>query len=153
MVALKQQKQNTGKKLNVANSTLTLMVPEALEKEAVIITGSTKRSGTGNNDLNFYSGKIDVFINPWIGSDVYDIYGNAGSDTAWYLIARNSAALRFNWDMSPSYKTWENEDHDTMWTKVKFRGNAFWTGWIGTWGSKGDASAYSSQSQLYEKGQ
>ena len=111
MVALKQQKTDTGKKLNIANN-ITLMVGEQLEKEAVIITGSLKRSGTGNNDLNWYLGKIAVYINPWIGADVTDLDGNAGSDTAWYLFAKGNTGLEFIWEARPSYKTWENEDTD-----------------------------------------
>ena len=144
MIALKQFKSGTGKKLNIGNGQIVLMVPEQLDKEAVIITASTLRSGTANNDLNWYKGKISVFINPWIGSDLTDVYGNSGSDTAWFLLAKGVHKMRFNWDKGPAYKTWEDEDKDVMWTKVKFRAKAFWSAAEGLYGSKGDGAAYSS---------
>uniref|UniRef100_A0A6H1ZKN5 Putative capsid protein n=1 Tax=viral metagenome TaxID=1070528 RepID=A0A6H1ZKN5_9ZZZZ len=53
LIAMRQQKSGTGKILGIGyNENLVLMVPNALDKEAKIITGSTKRSGTSNNDLN-----------------------------------------------------------------------------------------------------
>jgi len=145
MIALKQQKSGQGRKLNLGNGNIILMVPEALDKEAMIITGSSLRSGTPNNDLNWYGGgKISVFVNPWIGSDVTDPYGNTGTDTQFHLLGRGKHKMRFVWDKAPYYKTWEDMDKDVMYTKVKFRGKVFWTNWLATWHSKGDATSYTS---------
>lgn len=65
IIALRQQKSGVGGKLAIGSG-LVLMVPENLEKEAVIITGSTKRSATANNDLNWYLGRVNVYCNPFI---------------------------------------------------------------------------------------
>ena len=144
VTALRQQKTGTGKKLMVGPGNLVLMVPEALDKEAVIITGSQKRSGTTDNDLNWYQGKFAVLINPFIGSDITDLAGNAGSNTAWFLFARGVNGLTFIYDQRPIYYSWEDKDKDSFYTKVYFSCKATWKNWIGTYGSKGDGVAYSS---------
>ena len=144
LIALKQQKGGNGQKLATGNSAITLMVQEAQDKEAIIITGSTRRSGTGNNDLNWYLGKVNVYVNPWIGSDVTSLNSVAGLDTSWHLFDMNSHGLNFVYDLRPSYKMWEDDDRDTMYNKIKFSCVAGWKNWIGTWHSKGDGSAYAS---------
>lgn len=144
LIALKQQKGGNGQKLATGNSAITLMVQEAQDKEAIIITGSTRRSGTGNNDLNWYLGKVNVYINPWFGSDVTSLNSVAGLDTSWLLFDMNSHGLNFVYDLRPSYKMWEDDDRDTMYNKIKFSCVAGWKNWLGTWGSKGDGAAYSS---------
>jgi hypothetical protein len=145
IIAMREQVSGTGKHLAIGyNDNLVLMVPNNLEKEAQIITGSTKRSGTPNNDLNWYLGKCAVFVNPFIGDDVYDMDGNQGSDTAWFLLARNVHRLMFVWAVHPSYKMWEDEDKNTLYTQVYLSCKATWADWRGTWGSKGDSASYSS---------
>jgi len=69
-----------------------LMVPPALFKEAQIITKSELRSGTANNDLNYYSQVypgLMVYQNPFLGA----AYG--GSNTAWYVLSRNHSMYRW----------------------------------------------------------
>ena len=144
MIAVKQQKSGSGQKLNIGNQNLFLQVPENLEKEAIIISGSQKRSGINTNDLNWYLGKIDVFVNPFIGADFTDIDGNSGSDTAWSLLAQGVTGLDFVYDTRPVYKNWEDEDSDTMYTKVYMAAKAIWKHWYGTWFSLGTDAAYAS---------
>jgi len=85
-----------------------------------------------------------VFVNPFIGSDVYDMSGNQGSDTAWFLLARGVHKLRFIWDVHPSYKMWEDEDKNTLYTQVYLSCKNTWTDWRGIYGSKGDSASYTS---------
>jgi len=62
----------------------TLFVPPALFKLAKEITKSAARSGTANNDLNFYSDiypGLEVKQSPFIGAS------QGGSDTAWFLLS------------------------------------------------------------------
>lgn len=62
-----------------------LVVPPALEKLALEITGSTMRSGSADNDLNYFSGgKVDVISTVYLGA------AGGGSDTAWYVFAKNA---------------------------------------------------------------
>lgn len=142
LLALKQQKSGKGLKLNIANNNVALVVPEALDKEAIIITGSQLRSGTANNDLNWYLGKVNVFVHPFIGSDVEDLDGNSGSDTHWFLIDMNVARLVMNFETRPFFDSWEDKDTGVMYTKIYFSVVAYWENWLGIWGSKGDGNAY-----------
>lgn len=144
VVAMRQQQSGTGRKLAIAKNRLVLMTPEQLEKEAIIITGSTLRSGTANNDLNWYKGNYNVFINPWLGSDVYDMDGNQGSDTAWFLLDNTNHKVSMVWDKRPTYKMWDDEDTDTFYDKIYMSLQTLWKDWRGTWGTQGDGSAYSS---------
>lgn len=143
MIAIKQQKGGTGAKLALGNN-LLLQVQESQEKEAVIVTASTRRSGTPNNDLNFYLGKIDTFVNPFIGSDVTDLNGIAGSDTSWFLMGRGEHGVMLSYEMRPRYTSWDDEDKDAMYTKVKWSAVNGWKWWYALWGSPGTGAAYSS---------
>lgn len=142
-VALKQQLGGSGRKLSIGSGDIVLQVPEQLDKEAQIITGSQLRSGTGNNDLNWYLGKINTYVNPWLGSDVTDLDGNSGVDTAWSLLAMREHRLSATYEKRPMFKTWEDEDTDTLNTKIKFSLRPFWAGWYGTWFSIGGGASYS----------
>lgn len=143
IIALKQQKSGVGGKLAIGSG-LLLMVPENLEKEAVIITGSTKRSATANNDLNWYLGRVNTYVNPFIDSDTTDLDGSSGSATAWFLLAQGQHGLTFIWDKRPMYRSWEDEDTDSMYVKIYFSCQTAWQTWRGFWGSKGDGAGYSS---------
>ncbi len=144
IIAVKQQKSGSGQKLNIGNHNLFVQVQEAQEKEMQIIIGSQKRSGVNTNDMNWYLGKINGYVNPFIGTDFTDIDGNAGSDTAWSLLAKGITGLEFIYDTRPVYKNWQDEDTDTMYTKVYLSCKAIWKHFYGTWFSKGDESAYAS---------
>lgn len=143
MMAIKQQKSGTGAKLALGNN-LLLMVQEAQEKEAVIVTASTRRSGTPNSDLNFYLGKIDTFINPFMGSDITDLNNVAGTDTLWFLIGRGEHGVMLSYEMRPRYLSWDDTDKNAMYTQVKFSAVNGWKWWYGLWASQGTGAAYSS---------
>ena len=70
--------------------------------------------------------------------------GTQGSDTAWFLIARGVHGLEFIWDVHPSYKMWEEEGKNTLYTQVYLSCQNAWKDYLGTWGSKGNSAAYSS---------
>ena len=69
-----------------------LLVPTALFKKAQEITKSTLRSGTANNDMNYYSELypgLQVFHSPFLGA------GFGGSDTAWFLLSKDHSLTRW----------------------------------------------------------
>jgi len=117
---------------------ITLVVPDDLEKNAVIFTGSKLRASTANNDLNFYQGRINVISSRWLDA----IGTNEGSATAWFLVAQlpgQGKALRvyqmggprFH-QADPDSKTWNLN------FSVKNRyavGNAEWKGIVGSDGT------------------
>jgi hypothetical protein len=69
-----------------------LLVPPALFKKACEITKSARRSGTADNDMNYYSdiypGMV-VLMNPFLGAN----YG--GSDTAYFLLSKDHSMTRW----------------------------------------------------------
>jgi phage major head subunit gpT-like protein len=69
-----------------------LLVPTALFKTACEITKSTLRSGTGNNDMNYYSELypgLQVLHSPFLGA------GFGGSDTSWFLLSKDHSLTRW----------------------------------------------------------
>lgn len=73
----------------------------SLHKELVVITESELKSGTGNNDLNYYSRLwpgLQVMYSPFLGAS------EGGSDTAFYLFAKRHGTYRFV--------------RETLWTKL-----------------------------------
>ena len=138
LLALRNQTDDRGELISMADGKVVLVVPLALEKTAVEITGSTLKQGTANNDLNYYEGRIDVMATRWIGATA------GGSDTAWFLIVPE--AHRLNVFKREEFNTSDEYDFDTDILKVKarMRFSYGWSDWRGTWGSKGDGQAYSS---------
>lgn len=69
----------------------TLLVPPKLFKLACEITGSERRSGTANNDMNVYSDKygINVRTSPFLGAAA------GGSDAAWFLLGDGHSVTRY----------------------------------------------------------
>lgn len=91
-----------------------LVVPPALEKKAKEITMSDKKTDTANNDINYFSGGLIDFM-----SSVYLGAANNGSDTAWYVFAKDAGAetsLRYVWLIQPKIET--EKDFDTKSIRV-----------------------------------
>jgi len=93
-----------------------LVVPKALEKLAVEITKSTKRSGTTDNDLNYFEGTTDVISSTYIGA------ANGGSDTAWFVVAKNPSVKPFKYATLMDPKIEKSSDFDTKAIKVSVDG-------------------------------
>lgn len=114
---------------------INLVVPDDLEKNAVIFTGSQLRATTANNDLNFYRGRLNVISSRWLNSE------HGGSATAWSLIAKldgmpsplrvyRKGGVRFN----------ESDRDSETWNKVFSYKDRYAVGnsdFRGTWGSAG----------------
>lgn len=69
-----------------------VVVPPALEKLAKEINKSVLRSGTTDNDFNYYNGIVDVVVSNYLGAAA------GGSDTAWFVVAKDAgveASLRY----------------------------------------------------------
>lgn len=77
---LREQKDARGLQLEYSGK-VVLLVPTALEKTAREITGSVLRSGTANNDINYFAnGSVDVISSVHLGAAA------GGSDTAWFVV-------------------------------------------------------------------
>lgn len=111
----------------------TLIVPVDLRKTAQIITESTMRPGTANNDVNVYDGVFQVI--PW---------RYITSTTAWFLADKSNHELCWYWRVRPEFKSDFNFDADAALYKVRTRFSFGWADYRGLVGSKGDGAAYSS---------
>jgi hypothetical protein len=89
IVDLVEQKDEAG--VVMGNMPSVLLVPPALFKTACQIVKSELRSGTANNDVNVYSSMYNIYVatTPRIGAAA------GGSDTAWFLLAKNHGLQRF----------------------------------------------------------
>jgi phage major head subunit gpT-like protein len=111
----------------------TLVIPIDLRKTAVILTDSSMRPGTANNDVNVYEGVFRVI--PW---------RYITSTTAWFLMDKSNHLLNWFWRIRPEFKSDYAFDSDAALYKVRVRFSYGWSDWRGVWGSAGDGSAYSS---------
>ena len=137
-IALAEQLQDDG--TPIANmGEVWCVVPLALEKTAQIITGSTLRSGTANNDINIYSGGgYKVMSSVWLSTV------NGGSNTQWQLVAPSVAGLQFVRRTGAIMD--QSVDRNTKSTLFDVHG-WFSVGskrWHGTWASRGNSLAYAS---------
>lgn len=113
----------------------TLVVAPALEKEARILLNSTQRTGTANNDINPYQGALKLVVWDFLGSAA------GGSDTAWFVIDSSLHALNFfkRSDRGLEGPEWDFDTKTAKWS-VDCRWSVGFSGWRGTYGSKGDNS-------------
>jgi hypothetical protein len=119
--------------------TLYLVVPTALEKTAMIITGSELRSNTANNDINIYSGgAVQVVASHWLGAT------NGGSDTQWQLVAPSVSKLMLVRRAGPDMDQSVDKNTKSTLFDVILDMSVGSADWRGTYFSKGDSSSYSS---------
>lgn len=113
----------------------TLVVPPALEKEARILLNSTQRVGTANNDINPMQGALKLVVWDFLGSAA------GGSDTAWFVLDSSLHQLNFfkRSDRGLEGPDWDFDTKTARWT-VDVRWSVGFSGWRGTYGSKGDNS-------------
>jgi hypothetical protein len=111
----------------------TLVIPIDSRKTAMILTDSSLRPGTANNDVNIYEGVFKVITWRYITST-----------TAWFLMDSRNHKLNWFWRIRPEFKNDFNFDADAALYKVRVRFTAGWSDWRGLWGSKGDTTSYTS---------
>jgi phage major head subunit gpT-like protein len=108
-----------------------LLVPPELEMTAQILTKSQLRSGTANNDYNYYQGLLKVVAWDWLSSS-----------TAWFLLDSNLHELNWFWRVRPEFKQDNAFDTGYALYKTRMRCSKGWSDWRGVWGSEGDATSY-----------
>jgi len=108
------REQLNGRGLPIAyDGKFILVVPPALEKTAVEITQSQLRSGTANNDVNYFvGGLVDVVTSVYLGA------ANGGSDTAWYVVAKDAPTPSFKYVSLIDPKIEKTVDFDTKSIRV-----------------------------------
>lgn len=113
-----------------------LVIPRQLDKTAHEIIDAPMRSGTADNDPNYFKGMFD--IKKW---------KYLTSSTAWFLLDKSTVTgrgtLTWFWRRRPEFKNDELFDTEYAVYKSTMRLSRGWSDWHGVWGSAGDGSAYS----------
>lgn len=136
-LALELQQTDNGKALTMTGKT-TLIVPLALEKTAAQTVTSQLTPESANNAINTYRGMIDVMATKFLDSV------NGGSNTAWFLVNTGTHQLYHDTRQEKRLEMDVNILNKTATFTVDARWATHSREWKGTWGSKGDAAAYSS---------
>lgn len=135
-LALTLQKEDNGLALAMAGK-FTLVIPETLVKEAKQDLMSELQPQNGNNAINTYKGSVDMV------STIFLDLTNGGSNTHWFLVNTAMAKL---YHVTRQEKRLES-DVNIRNKMLTYTVDARWANcskeWKGTWGSKGDLTAYS----------
>ena len=146
LIAANQQLDDRGNLMMVRPN--ILLVPTALRKAALIITGSDKRPDTADNDLNVYKGGVESYYGGKLKVVVWpelDAVVTGGSDTAWFLLDASLHEMIFQNRMGVELMPVEYNNKNDSWEYTGVMRYAFgMIDWRGTWASKGDGAAYSS---------
>lgn len=133
LVAMRATVDNKGQLIGVSPD--TLVVAPALEKEAMILLNSTGRTGSANNDINPYKGRLKLVVWDRLASAA------GGSDTAWFVL---DSKLHYLNHFMRSDRGLEGPEYDfdtkTAKWSVVCRWSFGFSDWRGTYGSKGDNS-------------
>lgn len=134
--ALRRQLDDRGLPMAIGSGRLILLIPDSLEQTAQIITKSTKRPSTANNDLNIYDGFVTVISTKWINSQ------NGGSDTAWFLIDSMYSPFIFYKRRGIQTSVYmDNKNKNTIYD-ISARWQVGNKSWRGVWGSAGANATY-----------
>jgi len=116
VVALMQQVDQTG--TIMGNTPAVLLVAPANWKHAIEITESALIADSGNNNINIYRSALglEVYTSPWLSAAA------GGSDTAWFLLARNHSVTRYiRQGIETSLRDWGQSDNRTYLYQANFR--------------------------------
>lgn len=107
-----------------------LLVPPALEHDALVITMSTQRPGTDYNDANTVRGMLNR--DPIVWDYLLD-------DNAWFLLDPNIAdeSLLFFWRIRPMFRSRDDSDHFMLKFVGRMRASVIAADWRGIVGSTG----------------
>lgn len=111
-----------------------LLVPPALFKKAVQYTESALIPDASDNNINVYRSAygIQVFTSPYLDATA------GGSDTAWWLLARNHHVTRLiRQGIETSLRSWEYSNNRTYFYQGNFREAVYCADYIGIVGATG----------------
>lgn len=132
IVALRQQVDQTG--VILGNVPSILLVPSPLFKHASEITESALIADSANNNLNVFRSAygITIYTSPYLDAVA------GGSDTAWFLLARNHSVTRLiRQGIQTSLRDWTMSNNRTYFYQANFREATYVPDYIGVVGSQG----------------
>lgn len=132
VVSLMEQKDQAG--VLMGNEPACLVVAPAGWKHALEITDSALIADSGNNNINVYRSAlgVEVYTSVWLGAAA------GGSDTAWYLLARNHGVTRIiRQGLETSLRDWSLSNNRTYFYQANFREETYVADWAGSVASLG----------------
>lgn len=132
IVALGEQKDQRGVIMGCEPS--ILLVPLALFKKAREETDSALYADNANNAINVYRSAYGfrVYTSPYLGAAA------GGSDTAWFLIARNHSITRLiRQGAQTALRDWSMSENRTYLYQANFREVVYSPDYIGVYGMVG----------------
>jgi hypothetical protein len=92
------------------------------------LLNSAGRPGTANNDINVLQREgLQVLVSHWITDK-----------DAWFLLPDGmESPLLFFWREMPDTKTWDDDNADGTFHKIRQRHSVGFRDWRGAWGSPG----------------
>lgn len=138
MIKLRQQPDQSG--VVMGNVGSILLVPSALFKHALEITDSALIADSGNNNINVYRSAygITVYTSPYLDSITGFV---AGSNTAWFLMARNHSVTRIvRQGIQTALRDWSQSNNRTYFYQANFREVVYCPDYSGAVGALGDTT-------------
>lgn len=132
IVALAQQKDQRGVILGCTPA--IMLVPPALFKQARQLTDSVLVSENANNAVNVYRSAygFTVYQSPYLGAAA------GGSDTAWFMLARNHSVTRLiRQGIQTSLRDWTMSNNRTYLYQANFREAVYAPDYVGIYGFVG----------------
>lgn len=111
-----------------------ILVPPALFKKAIQYTESALIPDVSDNNINVYRSAygITVYSSPYLSAYA------GGSDTAWWLLARNHGVTRLlRQGIQTALRSWEYSNNRTYFYQANFREAVYAADYIGIIGSTG----------------
>ncbi len=136
IVALAQQPDQQG--VVLGQQPQVLLVPPSLIKLAIELSDSALAGDVSTNAINVYRSAYGyrVYSTPYIGA------ATGGSDTAWFLLARNTGIKRIvRQGIETFLRPWGYSNNRTYLYQANFREEVVAVDYIGTVGAKGSATA------------
>jgi len=132
IVLLRQQKNQAG--VPMGNVPCVLLVPSALFKQAIEITESALLSDSNTNAINVFRSAYGITVYTSIFMDA----NQGGSDTAWFLLARNHGVTRvIRQGIQTALRSWEYSNNRTYLYQANFRETTFVADYGGAVGALG----------------
>jgi phage major head subunit gpT-like protein len=132
IVALAEQKDQAGVIMGCQPS--ILLVPPALFKKALEETQSALYADNSNNAINVYRSAygLKVYQSPYLGAAA------GGSDTAWFLLAKNHTVTRIiRQGAQTALRDWTYSNNRTYLYQANFREVVYAPDYIGVYGNVG----------------
>ncbi len=132
IVALRQQPDQAG--VIMGNVPAILLVPSKLFKLAIQLTDSALVAQSAENAINVYRSAygITVYTSPYLD------LAAGGSDTAWFLLAKNHSVTRLiRQGVETSLRSWEYSNNRTYNYQANFRETVYAPDYVGAVGSTG----------------